>query len=103
MVNYTGRYFSFWYGMDGHMAPLDGAKALASTFIKIEDQEIRIEKLKLETGQEKVRLSSLIGKKEVAHPLILSEEELLDLLNQAIHAGVLPRDFIGKLRERIEI
>ena len=103
MVNYTGRYFSFWYGMDGHMAPLDDAKALASTFIKIEDQEIRIEKLKLETGQEKVRLSSLIGNKEVAHPLILSEKELLDLLNQAIHAGVLPRDFIGKLRDRIEI
>jgi hypothetical protein len=89
--------------MDGHMAQLDDAKALASTFIKTEDQEIRIDKLQLETGTEAVRLSSSIGNNAVTHSLILTEEELLDLLNQAVHAGVLPRNFIGKLRDRIEI
>ena len=89
--------------MDGHMASKNEVKALASTFIKSEDQEIRIEKLQLETGKEMVRLSSSIGKKQVLHPLILSEEELLDLLNQAIHAGVLPINFITKLRDKIEI
>ena len=39
----------------------------------------------------------------LSRPLVLSEAELLELLHQAIHAGVLPRNFIGKLRERIEI
>lgn len=85
------------------MAPLDEAKTLASTSIKTEALEIRIEKLQLTTGQEKVRLSSSIRNEEDSQSLILSEDELLDLLNQAIHAGVLPRDFIGKLRDRIEI
>ncbi len=47
------------------MAVKNQAKALASTFIKSEDQEIRIEKLQLETGKEMVRLSSSIGKKQV--------------------------------------
>ena len=89
--------------MEGHMAPLDEAKTLASTSIKTEALEIRIEKLQLNTGQEKVRLSSSIRNEEDSQSLILSEDELLDLLNQAIHAGVLPRDFIGKLRDRIEI
>ena len=85
------------------MAPLDEAKTLASTSIKTEALEIRIEKLQLNTGQEKVRLSLSIRNEEDSQSLILSEDELLDLLNQAIHAGVLPRDFIGKLRDRIEI
>ena len=85
------------------MAPLDDAKALASTFIKTENQEIRIDKLQLETGTEVVCLSSSIGNNEVTHSIILTEAELLELLNQAVHAGVLPRNFIGKLRERIEI
>jgi hypothetical protein len=89
--------------MDGHMGQLDDAKALASTFIKTENQEIRIDKLQLETGTEVVRLSSSIGNNEVTHSLNLTEAELLELLNQAVHAGVLPRNFIGKLRDRIEI
>jgi hypothetical protein len=93
----------FCLGTDGHMDSLNKAKSLVSTSIKINDQDILIEKLQLETGDEKIRLSSSIWKKAVSPPLILSELELLDLLNKAIHAGVLPRNFIGKLRERIEI
>ena len=89
--------------MEGHMSLYDDAKVTASTFINIEDQETRIEKLHLETGEEKIRLSSWSGPVILSRSLVLSESELLELLHQAIHAGVLPRNFIGKLRERIEI
>jgi hypothetical protein len=89
--------------MDGYMVSIDNAKVTASTFIKIEDQETRIEKLQLKTGQDKIRLSAWKGDKVSSHSIILSEEELLDLLHQAIDSGVLPRNFIGKLREKIEI
>ena len=89
--------------MEGLMSPSDDAKVTASTSVNSEDQETRIEKLLLETGQEKIRLSSWNGSVILPQPLVLSEMELLELLHQAIHAGVLPRNFIGKLRERIEI
>lgn len=85
------------------MVSYDNAKVTASTFINVEDLETRIEKLQLETGQEKIRLSSRVGGENFSQPLVLSEMELLELLHQAIHAGVLPRNFIGNLRERIEI
>jgi hypothetical protein len=89
--------------MEGHMVSYDDAKVTVSTSVNIEDQETRIEKLVFETGQEKIRLSSWSGGDILSMPLVLSEAELLELLHQAIHAGVLPRNFIGKLRERIEI
>ncbi len=85
------------------MVAFDDAKVIASSFIKGEDQETSIEKLQLVTGQEKIRIFSSQGGTVILRPLIISEEELLDLLHQAIHSGVLPRNFIGKLRERIEI
>jgi len=85
------------------MVSSDDAKVTASTFINIEDQETRIEKLHLDTGHEKIRLSSWRGGNILSKPLVLSEAELLDLLHLAINAGVLPRDFIGKLRQGIEI
>jgi len=85
------------------MVSFDDAKVTVSTSVNIEDQETRIEKLLFETGQEKIRLSSWSGGDILSMPLVLSEAELLELLHQAIHAGVLPRNFIGKLRERIEI
>jgi len=85
------------------MVSLDDAKVTASTSVNIENQETRIEKLLIETGQEKIRLSSWNGDDILSKPLVLSEAELLELLHQAILAGVLPRNFIGKLRERMEI
>ena len=85
------------------MLSFENAKVIASTFIKVEDLEIRIEKLKLEAGQEKISLFSSDKGREIANPILLSEEELLELLHQAIHSGVLPGNFIGNLRERIEI
>jgi len=85
------------------MVSYDDAKVTASTFINNEGQETRIEKLLIETGQEKIRLSSWSGGDILAQSLVLSEAELFELLLLAIHAGVLPRNFIGKLRERMEI
>jgi hypothetical protein len=89
--------------MEGLMNTRDNAKVTASTFINTEDLETRIEKVLLAAGQEKIRLSSWSGGAYHSQPLLLSEAELLELLHQAIHAGVLPHNFIGKLRERIEI
>ncbi len=85
------------------MLSFENAKVAASTFIKGEDLETRIEKLVLESGQEKIRLTSMVNDEAVKSPLILSEEELFELLNKAVHSGVLPRNFIGKLRDGIEI
>jgi hypothetical protein len=89
--------------MDGLMNPNDDAKVTASTSILSEEHESRIEKLLLKTGQEKIRLSSWNGGVVLPQPLVLSETELIELLHQAIHAGVLPLNFLGKLREKIEI
>jgi hypothetical protein len=91
------------FEMEGCMLSKKNAKSIASTFIKVEELEIRIEKLKLETGQEKICLFSTDKGKEISPPIIISEEELLELMHQAIHSGVLPVNFIGNLRERIEI
>jgi hypothetical protein len=85
------------------MSPSDEAKVIAFTSVKSEDQETRIEKLHLESGQETIRLSSWKGGSMLSQPLLLSETELIELLHQGVHAGVLPLDFIGKLREKIEI
>jgi hypothetical protein len=89
--------------MEGHMLSFENTKVVASTFIKGEDMEIRIEKLVLESGQEKIRLTSIVNHEVVKSPFILSEEQLFELLNNAIHSGVLHRNFIGKLRDGMEI
>jgi hypothetical protein len=85
------------------MASLDNARIIASTFIKVGDLTTSIEKLNLDSGLEKIHIFSSGKDKTVTFPIILSEEELLEILHQAIHSGILPRNFIGKLRERIEI
>jgi hypothetical protein len=89
--------------MEGCMSPNDDAKVTASTSVKIGDLETRIEKILIKNNQEKIRFSSWSGGFLLSQPFNLSETELLEILHQAIHAGVLPRNFIGKLREKIEI
>jgi len=81
----------------------DDAQVTASTSVDLEGLEARVEKILNGSGQEKIRLSGWNGGNILRQPLVLSEAELLEVLHQAIHAGVLPRNFIGKLRERIEI
>jgi hypothetical protein len=85
------------------MDSLENAKVTTSSFVKIDDHKISAEKLLLEDGQEKIRLSAWQGKEKISSPIVLTETDLLELLHQAIHAGVLPRNFIGQLRERMEI
>jgi hypothetical protein len=89
--------------MEGLMSTPDDAKVSASTSVNSEAQEIRIEKLLLKNGQEMISISSWSEGAMLAQPLLLSETELIELLHQAIHAGVLPLNFTGKLREKIEI
>ena len=79
-------------------------KNVASVSFDLTDQEARIEKLFVGgTAQSTLRISGAQKGKNQAGPLTLSEEELIELLHKAIHAGVISPAFIGKLRERIEI
>ena len=67
-------------------------------------REFRMEKLSTgESGGGAIRFSSWKNEKLLPGPLELSEKEFIELIHQAIHAGVLSQNFEGKLRERIEI
>jgi len=85
------------------MVENENKKVTASAVIDLVDQEVRIDKLALDTGGEEIRISFWSGGLLLPQPLVLTENQILDILHQAVHAGVLPRNFIGKLRERIEI
>ncbi len=89
--------------LEGNMDSQENAKVTTSSFVKFEDQEIRVEKLICEDGRGKIRFSARYGKEKYSDPIILSETDLLELLHKAINAGVLPRNFLGQLRERMEI
>jgi hypothetical protein len=88
--------------MEGLMRAYKIAQVIAETSIHLENQELRMQKVVLATGRETLRISS-VGDKGKSNNIAFNELELLELLHNAIHAGVLPREFIGKLRERIEI
>jgi hypothetical protein len=76
----------------------------ASAKLSLNDQEIRIERLAAEENEPgRLRLSGWKQDQPLPGPLVLSEKEFIELVHQAIHAGVLSHDFLGKLRERIEI
>jgi hypothetical protein len=77
---------------------------VASVSVDIYDHDARIEKLAHgETGQAIIRISARKKGGSHAEALTLTEGQLIDLLHKASHAGVLSQDFIGKLREKIEI
>jgi hypothetical protein len=79
-------------------------KIVASISIDLAGQEGRIEKLPAdETGKATLRISGGQKGKRLAGPLTLSEEQLIELLYKASLSGVISKDFIGKLREKIEI
>ena len=86
------------------MKQIREGKVVASASTGLKGQEARIEKLlSAEKGMEVLRLSVLSDGKPLSRPLVLTEDELIDLLHKAIHAGVLSLDFVGKLHEEIEI
>jgi hypothetical protein len=79
-------------------------KIVASVSVVMDDNEARIEKLSTgEAGQTAIRI--LVWKKgeNQAQTLTLSEQQLIELLHKASHAGVLSHGFLGRLRENIEI
>ena len=74
-------------------------KIVSSVSLDIDGREARIEKLlAAENGQADIRIVA-----SQAGPLVLTEEQLIELLHKASHAGVLSQGFFGKLREKIEI
>jgi hypothetical protein len=79
-------------------------KILCSATMDIRGRNTKIDKVILAgSAQENLRLSIRANGSLDSRPLDFSEEELLVLLHRAIHARVLSQDFIGKLRQRIEI
>lgn len=79
-------------------------KVVASASVDITDHEAWIEKFSTgEAGQATIRIFARKKGKSLAEPPVLSEEQLIELLHKAIHAGVVSNGFIGKLREKIEI
>ncbi len=80
------------------------AKIIAFVSIDIDGHEARVEKYSAGAdGQSAIRLLVWKDGKPLAQPLALSEEQLIELLHKAAHDGVISHDFVGKLREKIEI
>lgn len=82
---------------------MDTVKVLASASMTIDNNQISIERSVKKGGEEAIHLFSRSREGQPIEPPTLSEAGLLELLHQAILAGVLRRDFIGRLRERMEI
>jgi hypothetical protein len=79
-------------------------KIVAAVSVDMDGYEARIEKLATQPdGQADIRIMSVHKGERQDAPLVLSEEQLIELLHKASHAGVLSAGFIGKLREKIEI
>lgn len=79
-------------------------KIVAAVSIDMDGHAARIEKLDTRPdGQADIRIMAERKGESQAGPLALSEEQLIELLHKASHAGVLSQGFIGKLREKIEI
>jgi hypothetical protein len=75
-----------------------------SVTIQLGDTVGKIEKLHLKGAQsEKIRISGLGKDQTRSFPLDLTEEELVDLLYQAIRAGILSPEFLNKLHSEFEI
>jgi hypothetical protein len=85
------------------MSSKDTDKVLAFASIDIDNRLIGIERSIDKDGIERIHLYSRSKEEQPDQPPALSEAELLELLQQAILMGVLSRDFIGRLRERMEI
>jgi hypothetical protein len=80
------------------------AEKLNSVSIHLGNEVGKIERLPInESGQEQIRFSIWSQGKMLEHPLSLTEEELIALLQTAIHEGILSRDFIRRLHLIIEI
>ena len=79
-------------------------KIVASVSVDFGEKDARIEKISVgEDANTVIRILAWKKGGSQAEPLVLSEEQLIEILHKALHAGVLSQDFIGKLKEKIEI
>jgi hypothetical protein len=62
-----------------------------------------IERVQISEDEEGVKVYKRRKGSETIEPVTLSEDELLELLQRAIHAGVLSSEFVGQLHNFIEI
>jgi hypothetical protein len=87
------------------MAKSTPEKIVATVSIHMRVHDAMIEKLSPhgEAGQADIRISSRRKGGIQAEALTVTEEQLIELLFEASHAGVLSQGFIGKLRRKIEI
>ncbi len=79
-------------------------KKISFVSIDMGELEGRIEKLLgKENEQSKIRISCWSQDRLGYRPLVLSEKELINLLQKAIRAGILSTEFLEDLRSEFEI
>jgi len=89
---------------DEPMNPSEETHVIAAASLELLENEARLERLQEgPAGGEAIRFSTWSQGKLLKGPLVLEESELVALMHLAVQRGVLSQDFIGKLRERIEI
>lgn len=86
------------------MGNQEEVKGLRSIAIQQGATQSRIEEFQVGEGWLlKLRLSSMDAGQQAARPLELSEDELIELLQKAIRAGILSADFVKNLSAEFEI
>jgi hypothetical protein len=81
-----------------------GLNQPAAVSISLGDEVGKIERLTLSAeGGAQIRFSLWSQEKMLPHPFVLTEGELVGLLQAAVKEGVLSGDFIGKLHSVTEI
>lgn len=86
------------------MGKQEEGKGLRSIAIQQGTTQSRIEEIQVGEGWLlKLRLSSVDAGQKAARPLELSEDELIELLQKAIRAGILSADFVKNLSAEFEI
>ena len=86
------------------MEPNADGKQLLSISIELTNPDGKSEFLVVEgLGPEDLRISRITQGQEPGVPLHLSEDDLVILLEKAIRAGLISKDFLHKLHSAFEI
>ena len=87
-----------------HMEPNADGKQLLSISIELTNPDGKSEFLVVEgLGPEDLRISRRTQGQELGVPLHLSEDDLVILLEKAIRAGLISKDFLHRLHAEFEI
>jgi hypothetical protein len=86
------------------MADNGDSRKLRSVTVLLGNAEGRIEKILAKgTEPEKVRISCWKQGQQFPQPLDISENQLVDLLQKAVRAGILSSEFVNNLHSEFEI